>query len=238
VFWLSQYLYNEDQWAPLNEVPFKLPLLQNHRGFVGPKTRENTLESISKSFELGYRMIETDLRLTKEGSIILFHDPLKDQPEIAKATKLEAILEMLPKNRYCNLEIKNETKTNFLLEEKIIQVLKDHPKRDQILLSSFNPFSLAWMTRLVPEIPRALLVTQEHEPGNSFFLRELTFLSLVKPHFLNLRWQDLDHYKDIPAERKAVWTLNDLDMAKTLIERKKVASIITDSILPEQIEGA
>jgi glycerophosphoryl diester phosphodiesterase len=234
---LSQYSYNEDQWAQLSELNFKLPQVQSHRGYCEKGAKGNSLESVQSSFEMGYEMVEMDLRLNRDGGIILHHDKVLADTDLAHASTFDQVLEILPQNCFYNLEIKNESKFNFSLEEKIIQALKNNSKRNQLIFSSFNPLSLSWMRNLLPEIPRALLVTQEEEPGNSFFLRELSFLPLVKPHFLNLRWQDLDHYKEIPAERKAVWTLNDREYAQDLFDRKKVASIISDKILPTDIKA-
>lgn len=233
---LSQYTYREHQWGDLKEVRFSLPKLQSHRGFCVQGARENSLESIQASFDQGYKMVEMDLRLNREGQVILFHDKITPESDLTAAASFEEVLDILPSGCFYNLEIKNESKINFGLEEKIIKVLKRHPKRDQLLFSSFNPFSLSWMTRLLPEVPRALLVTQEDEPGNSILLKDLTFLPLVRPHFLNLRWQDLDYYKEVPAERRTVWTLNEISYVRDLFARNKVASVITDTIRPFDLE--
>lgn len=232
---LSQHTYQEHQWANLSESPFKLPVLQSHRGYCEKGAGENSLESIQASFALGYQMVEMDLRLNREGKVILFHDKITASTDLSKVPSFEAVLEALPENCFYNVEIKNESKFIFSLEEQIIKILKNHKKSNQLIFSSFNPFSLSWMAKLLPDIPRALLVTQADEPGNSFLLRELTFLPMVKPHFLNIRWEDLDHYKEVPPERKAVWTLNDASYAKDLLSRNKVASIITDTILPKDL---
>ena len=232
---LSQYTFKEHQWADINEINFKLPLLQCHRGYIENGARENSLDSIHTAFDLGYKMVEMDLRLNREGKVILFHDKILPQTDVRTAPDFEAVLDILPKDCVYNLEIKNESKYIFSLEEQIIKFLKNHRKNNQVIFSSFNPFSLSWMSKLLPDIPRALLVTQEDEPGNNFFLKELSFLPIVKPHFLNLRWQDLDHYKEVPPERKVIWTLNDSVYAKDLISRNKVASIITDKILPSEL---
>lgn len=233
---LSQYAYKENQWSPLSEVPFSLPALQSHRGYCQKGAHENSLASIQAAIASGYSMVEMDLRLNREGKIILFHDPVRYQPHLKEAPLLEEALDILPQDAFFNLEIKNESRIIFSLEEKLIHVLKSHPKKEQLLFSSFNPLSLAWMAKLLPEVPRALLITQQSEPGNSFLLRELTLLPLAKPHFLNCRWQDLDHYKEVPWERKVIWTLNDSGHAKSLLDRRKVKSVITDTILPQEIE--
>ncbi len=44
-----------------------------HRG-CGVNLTENTLESFKESVDLGYKYIETDVRLTKDERVIVFHD--------------------------------------------------------------------------------------------------------------------------------------------------------------------
>lgn len=45
-----------------------------HRGASG-YAPENTLAAFDKAIELGADMIETDVRQTKDGHLVLFHDP-------------------------------------------------------------------------------------------------------------------------------------------------------------------
>ena len=49
-----------------------------HRGFSG-KFPENTLLSISQAVEEGAHIVETDLQLTKDNEIVLFHDATVDR---------------------------------------------------------------------------------------------------------------------------------------------------------------
>jgi glycerophosphoryl diester phosphodiesterase len=51
-----------------------MPLRIGHRGAAGHE-RENTLRSFSRAIELGVDYIETDLRRTADGVIVLSHDP-------------------------------------------------------------------------------------------------------------------------------------------------------------------
>lgn len=247
---LSHFAFDEKQWSSLEEVPFQLPFLQAHRGYWLDGQPQNSLGSAQAAYTHKFEMTELDLRLTKDKQIILFHDlqiletdqvfkisdlTLEEVRNLIPVTTLTELFEKAPHQLLFNLEIKNETKTQFALEEQLIAFFKQHSTwKERILISSFNPFSLSWLRQLAPQIPRALLVTQEKE--YSFFLKEMSFLSLVKPHFINVRWEDLDHYKEIPPNRKAIWTLNDLSMAKTLNSNQKVASIITDEILPSSLK--
>lgn len=247
---LSHFAFDEKQWSSLDEVPFQLPFLQAHRGYWTKGKAQNSLASAQAACTQDFEMTELDLRLTKDKQIILFHDlqildtdqvykisdlTLSEVRNLIPVTTLTELFEQTPNQLLFNLEIKNETKTQFALEEQLIAFFKKHTNwKERILFSSFNPFSLGWLKQLAPEIPRALLVTQEKE--YSIFLKEMSFLPLVKPHFINVRWEDLDHYKEIPPNRKAIWTLNDLSFAKTLKSNQKVASIITDEILPSDLK--
>ncbi|MFN8790981.1 MAG: glycerophosphodiester phosphodiesterase, partial [Bdellovibrionales bacterium] len=189
----SHFEYSDKHWSPLSEVGFSLPKLQAHRGYWVEGQGQNTLGAVEAAATLGFRMAEVDLRLTRDRVPVLFHDPfifdvdqarkirdlnLSELKGLIPVSTLSEVLEQTPDDFYLNLEIKNESKTDFSLEEHLIQSLKDSPDRGRILFSSFNPFSLAWMVRLMPEIPRALLVSQERADWNSLLLRELTFLRL------------------------------------------------------------
>jgi glycerophosphoryl diester phosphodiesterase len=242
---MSHFAYDQKHWSSLQELPFQLPELQAHRGYWIDGALQNSLESVLAAQEAGHQMAEVDLRLTKDQKVVLFHDPiiydgdlalevsqlnLSEMRKLLPVSTLEEVLEATKNNFHFNLEIKNETRTKFGLEEKLIQIFKSSPHKNRIIFSSFNPFSLGWVGQLLPQVPRGLLVTQDISAP--FMLREMLFLGVAKPHFLHVRWEDLDHYRDIPRERKVIWTLNDLSFAKSIQANRRVASIISDQIKP------
>jgi glycerophosphoryl diester phosphodiesterase len=51
--------------------------LQGHRGARGLRP-ENTLPSFEAAFDLGITTVETDLHLTRDGVVVLCHDPMPD----------------------------------------------------------------------------------------------------------------------------------------------------------------
>ena len=51
-----------------------MPLRIGHRGAAGHE-RENTTRSFLRALDLGVDLIETDLRETSDGAIVLYHDP-------------------------------------------------------------------------------------------------------------------------------------------------------------------
>jgi glycerophosphoryl diester phosphodiesterase len=247
---LSNFSYNENNWAPLEELSFSIPTLQAHRGYWVKGQPQNTLGSIQAAVDQKFQMIELDLRLTLDQQIVLFHDPIildtdtsykisetsyENLKAIAPITTLPEVFNMAHHDLILNLEVKNESRLQYGLEEKLIAFFKAHPQfQKRVLFSSFNPVSLSWMAQLLPQIPRALLVSQEK--GVPLLAREMTFFKLAKPHLLHVRWEDLDHYKDIPFNRKVVWTVNDVQMAQKLLQNNRVRSVITDEILPQQIK--
>jgi glycerophosphoryl diester phosphodiesterase len=56
----------------------KNPLRIGHRGAAG-HVLENTLGSIEKAIELGVDYVEIDLRLTRDGHVVILHDPTVDR---------------------------------------------------------------------------------------------------------------------------------------------------------------
>ena len=47
---------------------FSYPQMQSHRGFVDGKNLENTIESIQRSYELGFELVEFDADLAQRMS--------------------------------------------------------------------------------------------------------------------------------------------------------------------------
>src|SRR6516165_9263120 len=58
----------------LLEGPMPTFELQGHRGARG-LAPENTLPSFERAFDVGVTSVETDLHLTRDGAVVLCHDP-------------------------------------------------------------------------------------------------------------------------------------------------------------------
>ena len=54
------------------------PLAISHRGGAG-LWPENTMEAFSRTVDLGFRFIETDIHLTSDGVVVCLHDPTLDR---------------------------------------------------------------------------------------------------------------------------------------------------------------
>jgi glycerophosphoryl diester phosphodiesterase len=77
------------------------PIIAGHRGAAGIAP-ENTLPSFRKAAELGVRLIELDVRLTRDGQLVCFHDDRLDRVTAARGPVAEwdwaalAEVEVLP----------------------------------------------------------------------------------------------------------------------------------------------
>src|SRR5687767_6359652 len=54
------------------------PVIAGHRGAMG-MAPENTMPGFHKAVELGVRLVELDVRLTRDGKVVCFHDDRLDR---------------------------------------------------------------------------------------------------------------------------------------------------------------
>jgi glycerophosphoryl diester phosphodiesterase len=129
--------------------------LQSHRGYCqDPEIRENTLAALKKSYELGYQMVEFDVRLTKDHQVVLFHDDHIEGHKISdlNLTQLNQIIQVdllkdvfrwyqtIESSKFkLNIEIKSKV-INGSVEFFVYRLIQDFKMQKNILISSFNPF--------------------------------------------------------------------------------------------------
>ena len=107
-----------------------------------------------------------------------------------------------------------------------------------ILISSFNPISLAYFNVLDKSIFRSLLLSFEKDHGNNIFIKNMTLNVLAQPNALHLRLDDWNPQKfkklllrNIPI---ILWTCNDLNSVTRYIN-EGITGIISDTILPADL---
>ena len=145
-----------------------------HRGDTSSYI-ENTLEAFKSAETLGYKYIETDLRETKDGKIITFHDAnikritgsnitinrsslsdirMRRLPKNETIPTIDEVLEELP-DSYFNMDLKVSN-----MEEKVLKKIKSHNALDRICLGSFNSKTIKKINVLEPKIITSMGLAQ------------------------------------------------------------------------------
>jgi len=248
---LVALVHRHRTWRPL-PWPTKgvqPPRYQGHRGYWMEGAQENTLESFIAAKNRGLQMVEMDVRLSKDQIPVVFHDAdlkrlsgldkkvedclASELREWAKAPALEEVLLSPLMPAYFNIELKSSSALDGTLEKQVVSLIQKHKAQERILFSSFNPLSLWRLSRHLPEVPRALLASEEKEPGNRIYLRRLWLAPYVNVHALHLD----HHYVDISRlqywRRRgvpvALWTVNEAEKAELCLQAGAF-SIISDTL--------
>ncbi|MFF2911786.1 glycerophosphodiester phosphodiesterase [Paenibacillus sp. NPDC057934] len=223
-----------------------------HRG-ASAVCPENTMAAFRKSLELGATGIETDVQMSKDGALILIHDETLDRTTNGTgAVKdhtlrellgldagswfgtdfageplplLEDLLELLHETDIIlNIELKNGECPYPGLEEKVIAAVREWGMSDQVVISSFNHYSLAYFHSLAPEIRTGILYMEGlYRPWD--YAATLGATALHSYHYAVL-----PEFVSEAAARGVVYhpfTVNDPERMKYLIDAG-VAGIITD----------
>lgn len=237
----------------LESESFKPPRLQCHRGYWVDGLTQNSLASLKRAYELGYKMSEFDIRITKDSEVILFHDDFIGSKKVSEMTlaevnehhKVDSFEEALKwfsslekDSYYLNIEIKSKFVRNRRLETKVLDLILKYKVQDRVLISSFNPLSLYFFRKNHPPILRALLLTYHNEPGNNFVIKSQVLNVLAQPHFLHLdeKYWSQKRYKallklGIPI---VLWTCNDLKKVKKYFSQG-IYGVISDVLKPADI---
>jgi glycerophosphoryl diester phosphodiesterase len=253
VFWMMGIVLH---WQPMQwpKQALSLPQLQAHRGYR-PKSdvRENTLEAFRQARAAGAVMTECDVRISRDRVPVVFHDydlrrlggseqKVTDltaqelQIKVGAPTLRELLLD--PESpEFLNVELKTtELRGLSGLEVEVVRAIREVGAQNRVMFSSFNPFALRRLAVLAPEIPRALLVTEEREPKNYIWLRQMWLAFWARPNMVNVddKMVNEDFVRGLRDRGVpfSVWTVNDLDRAQQLL-KMGATSVITDVCFAE-----
>tara|TARA_B110001454_G_C12723308_1_gene436466 strand:+ start:10427 stop:11164 length:738 start_codon:yes stop_codon:yes gene_type:complete len=233
---------------------WKLPNVQAHRGYHQNSIVENSLEALAAAKSNGYQMAEVDVQITRDGTPVLFHDfslrgryrlnvnvselSYADLIRIGMFPRLEDVLMTSDRPEFLNIEIKSKNFYQFPVEDAVAELVKKQDCVDRIMVSSFNPWALLRLKFLNRDITRALLVTDEPEIWNFYYLRRMWTVPLIEPHVLNIRYSMFNN--NLISKLKnfnvltSAWTVNDINVAKDLMALG-VNSIISDTLKPQNL---
>jgi len=158
---------------------FILPKLIGHRGVKNLKP-ENTLESITKAFDLGLECVEIDVKVSKDSIPLLLHDDTLDRTTNGtglvcdftfdqinyldagyyfynsktdiKVPSLRSVLDLIKrKQKYLNIELKPNKNYEKLNVEKTLQEI-NKISYDKIYFSSFDLSSCITLKETAPHL--------------------------------------------------------------------------------------
>lgn len=222
-----------------------------HRGGAGEGwPPENTMPAFARALSEGAHSVECDVRLTRDGEAVVFHDATlermtrgADVRAIAELTwdelaavvvggagqkvripKLTEVVEFARDRALLHIELKSDVRSRWKLVQAVKRAIGDKPPA--CILSSFDPLLLGYAALVMRDVPRALLVDED---GTQSRLLPLLAGRVVERVHLE-RTQAAGDLLDQCLSRGlavAVWTVDDPAEARAHLKRG-VDAIISD----------
>jgi glycerophosphoryl diester phosphodiesterase len=230
------------------------PLNFGHRG--APKVApENTLASFQEARELGADGVELDVMLCADGEVVISHDFSVERTTnghgrvreltLAQLKALDAgswfaaqfaaeriptlreVVQWAGEDMLLNIELKSMSIRADGLEEKVIGIIREHRIEHRTVVSSFNPFALRRVKKMVPDMHTGLLYSGDLP----IFLRRAWLRPLARPGALHPPYQMVSDAYLLWARRRGyrvnVWTPDETPEMERLIAQK-IDMIITN----------
>lgn len=228
-----------------------MTLIYGHRGAKG-EAPENTLNSFQQCLEHGVRRCELDLHLSRDGELMVIHDPSlkrttghrgkvvehdaaelvsydarKGGPGWITPCPIPRLAELFDKCdfEHWQLEVKSASKVRAARTvEAIAELAKRHGILDKVTVTSSSREVLAALKRLTPELSRGLVAEYA-------WLDPLKVARHYGCDVLALNWTLCTPERLLKAQKAglhvSVWTVNEPALMRRLADFG-VDSIITD----------
>jgi len=203
-------------------APGRRPVLIAHRGApLVSGHPENTRAAFEGALAAGFTRVETDLRLTDDGRIVLAHD----LEQTIRAESLENAWPALRAFGWINLELKDPVAVPPLAAWLDAHV-REAPLRERLVISSFDPGSLILARHKLPWVRLAALFLPEAQDFSVAELASPSAIHLTK-EFAAAHPTRPKALGELPVN---VFTVND----QSWLERMPdwVDGVFTDSLLP------
>ena len=225
----------------------KKTILLAHRGFSG-KYPENSPLAFQKAVEeTRADGIESDVHISKDGQLVIFHDAMVDRtsngtgyikdmtyedllaldiggwksPEFAgqHIWTLGQLLGFCKETKLLlNLELKNYEVFYPELEERVIAEIRAARMEDQVFVSSFNHISIQRFKALCPEIETGLLYDKPLLDIGHYIQRSSA--DNMHPRYMLLQYQpELMELYHSRGMKVCVWTVNDEENMRDMLNR-------------------
>ncbi len=178
-----------------------------HRGLHSDGCEENSVSAFRRAVEAGYA-IELDVRLSKDGELVVFHDDTLDRvtaesgrvdaktrEELSKiklgktedtVPTFSEVLSLVDGKVPLLVEIKEDA-GSYAVTEKCVEVLRSY--KGDFIIESFNPLALARVRELMPEALRGILSQsflkeKQYRTPTHFLLSIMALNFLCRPDFI------------------------------------------------------
>ena len=209
-------------------------LIIAHRGAASP-ARENTLEAFRRAIDLGADMIEFDVRSTGDGRLVIHHDPdisgrllrdmtLRDARDRARSAgfrlpELEEVLDLARGRIGLDIELKEEG-----FEGEVVLLAAGALREEDFIVSSFHAGSVERVRRCRPGVQTGLIFNDAGALTEEVLRGATQWLFPVE----SLAWGGLLERMRRAGKKIAVWTVNDENRMKRLLDDDRIDGIITD----------
>lgn len=218
----------------------KEPMIVAHRGASGYEP-ENTLRAFKKAVDMGARMIELDVHLSKSGDVIVFHDEnTSDKKKVKELTTqelrkcnvgkgeyiplLSEVMDLVDQKAILNIELKapGTQKAVAQLLNHYIKEKKWDPKN--FIVASFDHNRIREFHKLSPSIPTGVIFE-----GNPIEQARIATQAQAQYAIMYFQWITPEFIKDAHARGIQVYayTVNDKEEALTL-KAMNIDGIITN----------
>ncbi|HEY4217611.1 MAG TPA: glycerophosphodiester phosphodiesterase [Gemmatimonadaceae bacterium] len=200
-----------------------------HRG-AKREFPENTLAAFAKAYERGADAIELDVHCTRDGVVVVHHDPTIpirvsrltnraiadldwsvlsaiDLGDGATIPTLDDVLDSTPADATVYVEVKGTG-----IEERVVEVLRRHDTRCAV--HSFDHAAVGRLAMLAPDVPRGILL--EHAVRDVVTAMKAVSARDVWPEW-KLIDRDLVDRVHAAGGRVIAWTVNERSAAQQLI---------------------
>ena len=218
-------------------------LVVAHRG-ASAEAVENSLEAFEQAIQIGSEAIEFDVRRTREGQLIAFHDAVVGGHLVGRLTLeeiqqqtgikpplLSEVLDLTRGRVGLDVELKEHGYVN-----RVLQALGERFDPDRLVITSFIDAVVAESKRLAPAIEAGLLVGRAR-PDHVLRTRLSELFPARRARACGADFIAM-HFKlaDLGALARAnragfptyVWTVNTDDRLRRYLADPRVRAVITD----------
>ena len=232
----------------------RCPVIFAHRG-ASAYAPENTLAAFKLAVEMGADAIELDAKLSADGQVVIIHDQSVDRTTNGSGNVNQLKLDYLQQldagssfdgkyhdepvpsldqvfaevggKIFINVELTNYASSSDDLVPRVADLVQKHNLQDGVIFSSFNPFNLVKIHRLLPACPVAILCLAGSRGALSRSLLGRWFSPKAVHPFLDDVTPGYVNRQHSIGRRVHVWTVNQPGDMKRLVAMG-VDGIITD----------